>query len=146
MKKLLFLLVTLFFIQANVKADNDKLIQFTQLPQQAQKLVKSHFDKSAISVVKMESGFFDKSYEVIFSNGDKLDFDKSGNWKEIDCRYGTLPQAVVPVAIRNYISKNYPDAKVVKIEKEDRGQIEVGLSNQLDITFDSKFNVIDIDN
>lgn len=145
MKKLLFLLFGLFLIQGTIKADNDKLIQYKELPQQAQAFVKQHFDPTAVALVKMETDFFDKSYEIIFSNGDKLEFDKSGIWKEVDCRYTALPTSIIPAAIQNYVSKNYPDAKILKIEKKRSGDTEIDLSNHLELTFDSKYNLVDID-
>ncbi|MCZ2607976.1 PepSY-like domain-containing protein, partial [Bacteroides fragilis] len=40
---------------------------------------------------------------------------------------------------------NYPDAKVLKIER-DKTDYEVKLSNGWELKFDSKFNLIDIDN
>jgi hypothetical protein len=146
MKKVMILFLSLFLVQALVKADNDKPIEFNQLPQSSQQFVKKHFASKAIALIKMDSDFFDRSYEVIFSNGDKVDFDKKGNWKDVDCRYSELPEIIVPIQIRNYVAKNYPGVKVLKVEKEDRGKLEVGLSNNLDLTFDSKFNLVDIDN
>lgn len=145
MKKLMLLFLGLFLIQTTIKADDDKLIKFTELPQQAQAFVQKHFDKNAIALVKMETDFFDRSYEVILSNGDKVEFDKSGDWKEVDCRYTTLPQSIVPKAIKDYVARSYPDTKIIKIERESRGYLEIGLSNRLDLTFDANLNLVDID-
>ncbi len=39
---------------------------------------------------------------------------------------------------------HHPDASVVKIEKERR-EYEAKLSDRVELTFDSKFNLIDID-
>ena len=41
--------------------------------------------------------------------------------------------------------KQYPTAKILKIEMSDRKGYELELSNDIDIDFDKKFNVIDID-
>lgn len=146
MKKLLILFFCLVTVSLTAKADDDKPIDFKQLPQQAQQFVKQHFNGVMVSLVKMESDFLDKSYEVIFSNGSKVEFNKKGVWKEVNCKYSVVPDAVIPVQIRNYVSKNYPNVKILKIEKEDRQRHEVELSNGLDLKFDSKFNLIDIDN
>ena len=75
MKKLVFLLVCLFTLQTVARADDDKPIQVTQMPQQAQQFIKQHFADSKVALAKMESDFFYKSYEVIFTNGDKVEFD-----------------------------------------------------------------------
>ena len=52
---------------------------------------------------------------------------------------------MVPAPILNYIKENYPGDKVLKIER-DRSRYEVKLSNRFELTFDSDFNIIDIDN
>lgn len=146
MKKILAFIVCLLAIQLSAEASNDRHIEFSQLPAQSQQFIKKHFAEQPIALVKMESEFFFKSYEVIFTNGNKIEFDKNGNWEEIDCKYTQVPSATIPVQIQNYISRTYPDTKVRKIEKERRNRYEVELTNGLDLKFDSKFNLIDIDN
>lgn len=145
MKKMMFLFVSLFVMNLVVFADNDKPIQVTEMPKGAQSFVKSHFANQSVAVAKMETDFFDKTYDVIFTNGDKVEFDKKGNWTKVDCEHTQVPQAVIPAAIQQYVSKNYPDAKVVKIEKTDRKGFDVDLSNGFDIEFDKKMRVVEID-
>ena len=43
-----------------------------------------------------------------------------------------------------YGATNYPDAKILKIER-DKKDYEVKLSNRTELKFDLKFNLIDID-
>jgi hypothetical protein len=145
MKKMMFLFVSLFVMNLAVFADNDKPIQVTEMPKEAQSFVKSHFANQSVAVAKMETDFLDKTYDVIFTNGDKVEFDKKGNWTKVDCEHTQVPQAVIPAAIQQYVSKNYPDAKVVKIEKTDRKGFDVDLSNGFDIEFDKKMRVVEID-
>lgn len=144
MKKLVFLLVCLFTLQTVAHADNDKPIQVTQMPQQAQQFIKQHFADSKVALAKMESDFLNKSYEVIFTNGNKVEFDKKGEWTEINCKHTVVPASAIPAAIRKYVATNYPDAKVLKIER-DKKDYEVKLSNRKELKFDLKFNLIDID-
>ena len=144
MKKLIFLFVCVFSIQVAL-ADNDKPINFTQLPQAAQKFVKQHFPKAKIAFVKMETELFDKSYDVVFNNGHKLEFDKKGEWTEVNCKSTVVPAKVIPALIKKYVETNYPEAKVLSIER-DRYDYEVKLSNFWEIKFDMNFNVIDMDN
>lgn len=144
-EKVLLLLVCLFTLQTVVWADDDKPIQVNQLPQTAQTFIKTHFPNNKVAMAKMETDWFDKSYDVIFTNGDKLEFDKKGVWTEVNCKYSAVPVAVVPDAIKKYVTTNYPDAKMLKIER-DKYDYEVKLSNGWEIKFDMQFNVIDIDN
>ena len=69
------------------------------MPQQAQQFIKQHFADSKVALAKMESDFFYKSYEVIFTNGDKVEFDNKGNWEEVNCKYSSVPTAIIPAAI-----------------------------------------------
>lgn len=144
MKKWMFLLVSLFTMQVAM-ADNDKPITFEQLPASAQTFIKQNFPDAKVAFVKMEKEFLDASYDVVFINGDKVEFDKKGNWKDINCRWMTVPQAVVPAKIQEFVKSNYPEAKVIKIEK-DRYEYEVKLTNFWELTFDTSFNLIDMDN
>ena len=144
MKKLVFLLVCLFTLQTVARADDDKPIQVTQMPQPAQQFIKQHFADSKVALAKMESDFFYKSYEVIFTNGDKVEFDNKGNWEEVNCKYSSVPTAIIPAAIQKYVTTNYPDAKILKNER-DKKDYEVKLSNRTELKFDLKFNLIDID-
>ena len=130
MKKILALLVCLLTISTGVCADDDRPVRFPQ---------------EKVALAKMEKDFFDKKYEVIFANSSKVEFFKDGTWKEVDCKYSTVPEAVIPEAILRYVKATYPDHKVVKIEKEDRGY-EAKLANGMKLEFDNKFNLIDIDN
>ena len=88
---------------------------------------------------------------VVWADDDKpiqvnqLEFDKKGVWTEVNCKYSAVPVAVVPDAIKKYVTTNYPDAKMLKIER-DKYDYEVKLSNGWEIKFDMQFNVIDIDN
>lgn len=145
MKRIVSLIVCLFAVSTFVMADNDKPIKVSDLPQTAQSFIKTHFPKSSVAVAKVETEFLAKSYDVIFTNGDKVEFDKNGNWTNVDCEYSKVPEAIIPAAIKNYVSKQYPRAKVVKIELSNRKGYEVELNNDIEITFDKNFKVIDVD-
>ena len=139
MKKLVFFLVCLFTMQV-VVADNDKPINFEQLPQVAQTFVKKHFANKSIAFSKVDKDLFDTTYDVMFVDGDRLEFDKQVNWKEMKCKRTYVPEAAVPAQIVKYVKTNYPDAKIIQIEK-DRYEYEVKLSNFWDLKFDLKYNL-----
>ena len=82
---------------------------------------------------------------VIFTDGNKVEFDKKGNWTEVNCKFSVVPQGIIPAPIQKYVTTNYADAKILKIER-DKADYEVKLSNGWELKFDSKFNLIDIDN
>ena len=123
---------------------NDKVISKNQLPAQAQSFLNENFADVKISYAKQETDFIERSYEVVLADGTKLEFTKKGNWKEVDCRYGEVPSAIVPAPIKNYINENYSDSRVLKIERDSRGY-EVKLSNKLELKFNNDFKIVDID-
>ena len=145
MKKWTILFVSMLVMSVTVWAGNDKPIQISQMPQAAQQFIKKHFANQSVAVAKMESELLDKNYDVIFTNGDKVEFNKKGQWTKVDCKHTQVPVEVIPVVIQKYVSQHFPDAKVVKIEVTDRKGYEVDWSNGFDIEFDKKMNVIDID-
>lgn len=144
MKKLAILLVCVFAVSTVAMADNDKPIQIGQLPTAAQTFITKHFKGNKVALAKQETELFDKSYDVIFTNGEKIEFDRSGEWTEVSCKINGVPAAIIPQAIKTYVESNYPDARIMKIER-DRHEIEVQLSNRWEITFDNQMRVIDID-
>lgn len=145
MKKILALLFCLLTVSMAVRADDDRPVRFDQLPAKAQACVKKYFPQEKVALAKMEKDFFDKKYEVIFASSSKVEFYKDGSWKEVDCKYSAVPEALIPEAILRYVKTTYPGQKVVKIEKEDRGY-EAKLASGLKLEFDKKFNLVDIDN
>lgn len=144
MKQLITLTICLFTFIGITKADNDKPISVNELPQKAQQFIKQNFAGSEISFAKLEKDLLDKKYEVIFVNGNKIEFDKNGNWKEVDCKHTAVPEAIIPEQIKTVIAKQYPQAKVLKIDKDSRGY-EVKLNNKLELKFNSTFQLVDID-
>lgn len=144
MKKLVFLLVGLFALSVALKADNVKTVQIGQLPTPAQTFITTYFKDSKVALAKVETEFLSKTYEVLFTNGSKVEFDRSGEWTEVQCKTGEIPFEIVPQPIRDYVKQNYPEAVIQKIER-DKHDIEVKLSNRWEITFDHNMRVIDID-
>lgn len=145
MKKFLILAAAaLTFGIFTVKADNDRPIAVSELPQKAQQFIQQHFPNEKVSFAKVERELFDTTYEVIFTSSSKIEFLKNGDWKEVDCKYSTVPAAIIPQQISQYVSQHYPDAAVVQIDRGKR-DYEVKLANGLEQTFDLKFNLIDID-
>lgn len=134
--------VMAYFMQAN--ADNNKPIKVTELPAKAQMVLSQHFKNQKVAFASIESGIIDKNYDVVMQNGTKLEFDKKGNVKEIDCKQGAVPEKLIPQAIYTYLQENHSGQTVRKIEF-NKNEYEVELSNGLDITFNKHFLVIDID-
>lgn len=92
MKKLLILAAAVFALgTSTVSADNDRPISVSELPEKAQQFIRQHFPNEKVSFAKMERELFDTTYEVIFTSSSKVEFLKNGDWKEVDCKYSTVP-------------------------------------------------------
>lgn len=145
MRRLTFILACLLTLCATIAcADNEKPIAVSQLPANAQQFITQHFAGRKVALAKVENEIVSKSYEVMFADGSHVDFDGKGNWTEVDCRQTGVPAAVIPAQIMDYVKANYPDVTVMKIER-DRREYEVKLSNRIELKFDKKFKLIDID-
>lgn len=129
---------------ASAQAFNEKPIERNQLPQAAQQVLDKNFSNRKVAMAKMDHGLLEKSYDVVFTNGDKIEFDHAGEWTDITCHHSSVPQALVPGSIRTYLKSHYPDSAIQEIEKK-RMKYEVKLSNGLEITFNKNFQVTDID-
>lgn len=76
-------------------ADHDRAVTTEQMPRQAQEFIARYFPGEKIAYAKKESDFFEVIYEVMFTNGSKVEFRRNGAWKEVDCRYSSLPAGIV---------------------------------------------------
>lgn len=131
MKKLLFLVVVL---TVAVVACNRPLT-FEKLPQQAQQFINQNFkDVGFLSAMKD-----DGKYEVMLKDGSEIEFSRNGEWKKVDCHMMMVPAAVIPPNIMAYVSAQFPDNFIVKIDK-DFNEIEVELNNSIDLKFDKNGN------
>ena len=111
-----------------------------KLPQVAQQFIKTHF--STINVATIMQDY--DSYDVIFSNGYKIEFDRKGNWEEVDCGTDAVPTAIIPANINNYVSKSFTENFIVDITK-DRRKYNVELNNDIDLEFDKEGNFLRFD-
>ena len=146
-KKIKGLFLTLSFMVAstfNVMADKDVPITVNELPTEAQKVLTTNFSGIKVALAKKEVDFIGRSYDVILTNGNKLEFDKNGRWEKLSCKPGGVPQELIPSFILQFVNEHYSKERIVKIERE-KGGYEVELSNDLDLEFDKKGRCIDVD-
>lgn len=140
MKKLLFVLLAVLTLGFSAKADHDQVINFNQLPQQAQTLLKQHFANKVPLIVTMDWD----DYTIVYDSGEKVEFDKQGKWKEIDCRTSSVPTALIPEQIKSHIRATFPGTTIIDLDRNRRGY-EVKLNNGLEVEYSPSFQVIDID-
>ena len=125
-------------------AGNNKPISVNALPAKVQTLLSQHFNNQKVMLATIETGVISRSYDVVLQNGTKLEFDKKGNLTEVECKQGTVPYRLIPQAIKNYLKANYPRQTVKKLEIK-KNEYEVELANGLDLTFNNRFQLVDMD-
>ena len=133
MKRINYLLIVLSLLSVMACAGNDKITSDTNiLPVSSRQFISDHFKDIPVSHIQIEKNLIRiSSYDVILTEEIK--------------RHGLpIPPAIIPEVIQDLIKKNYSSNKVVKIEKEIR-DYEIKLDNGLEMTFDLKGNLIDID-
>ena len=139
--KYLLLMAMVMTMSLTMSADDDdRVITFDQLPQAAQAFHKANFAAKAPLLVTADWDDFTIRYE----SGEKIEFDRNGEWKEIECYNTKVPTGAIPEQINSYLTQNYPGKSVVKIERH-RSIFEVKLNNGLEVEFNRNFQFIGVD-
>jgi len=123
--------------------DNDRRIEFSALPANAQSFITTHFPDISVSVVKEDND----SYDVYMVDGYEIEFNREGEWDSVDGNRKALPESflnTLPAGITDYVKANYADVFIEEVDKESWG-FEVGLNNDVDLMFntDGSFRGID---
>ncbi len=135
MKKLLLLIALVLSVAVTASAQDKYSIDRDDLPQAAREFLTEHFPKAKVGLIKTDRHLLKKTdYDVKLVNGTKIEFSNSGRWTSVDCKKSAVPESIIPRAIRSYVKKNYPDVKIVKIERTS-SKYEVGLSDDVGLTF-----------
>ncbi len=131
---------------ATACSGNDKITQdIDLLPISSRQFISEHFADVPVSHIKIEKNLlWTEGYDVILTDGSNLEFNRKGEWKEIKRRGLPIPQTIKPAEIQGQVTKSYPSNRVVAIDK-DRRDYEIKLDNGLEMKFDLKGNLIDID-
>lgn len=134
MKKIIMLLA-LMVVSIGIARADKYTINRDALPETAQAMLKEHFPKAKIGMIKVDRHLLKKTdYDVRLVNGTKIEFNNSGKWTSVDCKNRAVPSGLIMKPIRNYVSKNFTDVKIVKIQKKSSGY-EIKLSDGVELKF-----------
>lgn len=135
MKKYLFLMVAVIFSFMAAYSQDKYTVSRNDLPVAAQNFLKEYFPKAKVGMVKTDKHLLKKTdYDVKLVNGTKIEFNNAGKWTSVDCKTREVPAGIIPKTIRTYIQKNYPNGKIVKIDKTTT-KYEVELADGWELTF-----------
>ena len=142
MKKVIILALFIGFALTNTSCNSGKKAQVIN------DFVRAYFPDTEV-IANIKDGL---DCDVTLSDYTQIGFD--GNlfgkleWDEVDCRHAslstTVPDALVPVEISNYVSRIHRGQTITKIAKDNRGW-DIELSNGIEIEFDKRYNVVDFD-
>ena len=122
----------------------DKAVQPDALPEKIVTFIGANFPEEKIAFAKQDRDFLKMTYEVLLTDGTKLEFRRNGEWKEIDRHRAEIPSGIIPAQITAKINELYPDSFITKAERDD-SEVETELDNGLELKFDSRGALIGID-
>lgn len=136
-KLILILAIAIGASAASAKLPLDKYtIKRENLPETARTMLSEHFPKAKVSMIKVDHHLLRKTdYDVKLTNGTKIEFSNKGEWTSIDCKKGSVPEALVPQAIRTNVAKRCGDVKIVKISRS-LAYYTVGISSGKTLKYD----------
>ncbi len=140
--KFLPLLLAGIFATTLWSCSDDDPVNPKELPSVAQTFLDSFYPSAKIVSVTKDKN----EYDVVLSNGHSVDFNKNGEWIDVDAPAGqTVPTGFYPADIDTYIATNFANAGINEISVDTRG-FEVELVNGVELLFDSTGNFIGLDN
>ena len=143
MKKSIFFVLALVMsicLPLTLMADNDQVITFDRLPATAQAMLKQNFSDKVPLVITADWD----DYKVMYTSGDKVEFDKKGEWRDIECKTSQIPANLIPAQIAANVNATFPGTSITEIDRDRRGY-SVKLSNGLELEYNRNFQVIELD-
>lgn len=147
MRKLFVILAVGLAFSATACADRKDVFSRNtgDLPAPAKATLDREFPDEKVSYIKIEKEIFQSTtYEVQFVRGAEVTFNSKGEWKEVDCKREAVPSAFIPAPVRTQVTDMFPGETITKIEKDSRNY-EVELSNGVELRFDKKFQLREVD-
>ena len=141
------ILVALVVFVAGVASADYKTTDVSKLPQEAVKCLQQNIPAATVRLIKVDTsflGFGASSYDTYLSDGTEIDFDKYGQWTEIENEVAGVPQAFIVDTVKEYLAKNFPNTKIVSLKKKPYGY-QIELANDIEIRFDSTWKFISVD-
>jgi len=147
MKKAIFFAAIFGFLTMLVSCEKEEVISETNLPASSQEFIKTHFPGVTVTRIVKDTEGLGIDYTVYLSNGFDIDFDKNGNWDDVDGHTNPVPQSILnllPSGIVAYVSANHSNLQIVEVNRESYGY-EIGLTGDVDLRFNSQGGFIGYD-
>lgn len=117
--------------------DKEEITSKESLPTEAQTFLSTYYPEATVAFVTKEGS----DYNVTLSTYDKIEFNKKGEWQDVEAPVGqTIPAGIAPVPIEVYVAATFPQDGINEISRESYGY-KVELVTGLDIQFDKDGNL-----
>lgn len=116
-----------------------------RLPENARNFIEKFFPEAEISYIKIDKDILEPTkYEVLLTDRKEIQFDKNGNWTEIDCQKEAVPASVIPENVATYVKQHFPNEIITQIERKGR-YTEIELGNDLSLKFNKNGKLVQLD-
>ncbi len=147
MKKILkllpLLLIAVLGISLSSCSDKDEPISALDLPSTSKEFIAQYFPSASIVAAQKDKD----EYDVVLSDGTKIEFDKKGNWTDVDApQTKVLPTGFYPAEIDNYLAEYFEGEGINEISKVERGyEVEIISGTEILFAHDGSFIEIGVD-
>lgn len=138
-RKLLAFFPILLGVWMLSSCDDEKKIDFGDLPSEARSFIENYFPGADILSIVQEKEDGRKEYQVKLSNGTDMEFDEDGEWTNIECYFSPLPTGILPANVITKVEELHPEAYINGVEKELGGYV-VEVTDAGGIDWDMRFN------
>lgn len=124
---------------------SDNYINTAALPQAILNYVSTNYPDNTIKEAEIEDN---NNFEVALNDGTELIFDQQGNFLGIDDDgdddFGDedIAPGDLPADILDFVSTHFPGSTIEEAERENNGNYEVELSEDVELIFDAEGNFL----
>ena len=138
-RKLLAFFPILLGVWMLSSCDDEKKIDFGDLPSEARSFIENYFPSADILSIVQEKEDGRKEYQVKLSDGTDMEFDEDGEWTNIECYFSPLPTGILPANVITKVEELRTEAYINGVEKELGGYV-VEVTDAGGIDWDMRFN------
>ena len=117
------------------------IVEVAELPEQSRNFLETNFNGFQVNRATKDVSSFDEYYEIFLNNGITIDFNRIGEWTEVDGNGLSIPTSFIDEEIVSYINTNFPTFPIENIDKKPYGY-EVDLINNTELRFNTSGKLI----
>lgn len=116
----------------------DVIISPSSLPESIQTFIGTHF-QAGVGLAQMDR----KHYEIYLTDGTELEFDFSGEWRDIESQLTPLSFDILPANVAAIVRAQFPDASIIELKRKFH-YYKIKLTNQMEMKIDPNGTVLSV--